>query len=140
MCENEHHSNKNCNCYGGILRGFIKPRILLLLAKHPAHGYELLETLNQVDNFVSTDAGNLYRILRKLEDEGLLQSNWETGSVGPARRVYQITKNGKKFLNEWVENVSNTREQLDQFLNEYEALFVKDVTKTGTNLQKQTKA
>ena len=40
----------------------------------------------------------LYRTLRQLEKDGMLQSSWEPGPTGPARRVYCLTEVGRVFL------------------------------------------
>ena len=50
-------------------------RVLLLLRDGPKHGYELLERLPELsagDGHI--DLGNLYRLLRALEAEGLVSS------------------------------------------------------------------
>jgi len=123
MCEQGHKSPVGCHCRGGLLRGFIQPQILLNLAKQPTHGYELMEMLGQMGDLASADPGNLYRILRSLEDEGVVRSNWDTTGVGPARRVYELTKEGLEYLDTWVINLRDTRQKLDNFLADYENQF-----------------
>jgi len=123
MCEPGHKSHEGCRCRVGLLRGFIQPQLLLQLAKQPAHGYELMETLGQTGDLASADPGNLYRILRSLEDEGLVRSNWDTSGVGPARRVYELTEEGIEYLEAWVVNLRDTRRKLDDFLADYENQF-----------------
>jgi PadR family transcriptional regulator PadR len=41
----------------------------------------------------------MYPLLRKMENEGLLEGKWEATSLGPERRCYLITAKGKEFLN-----------------------------------------
>jgi PadR family transcriptional regulator, regulatory protein PadR len=123
MFEPGHKSHEGCRCRGGPLRGFIQPQLLLQLAKQPAHGYELMETLSQSGDLASADPGNLYRLLRSLEDEGLVHSNWDTSAGGPARRVYELTKEGHEYLDTWVVNLRETRRRLDDFLADYENQF-----------------
>lgn len=123
MCEQGHKSLSGCHCRGGLLRGFIQPQILLKLAKQPTHGYELMEMLGQMGDLASADPGNLYRILRSLEDDGIVRSNWDTTGVGPARRVYELTKEGVEYLDTWVINLRGTRQKLDNFLADYENQF-----------------
>lgn len=115
-CESE----GGCRCRGGLLRGFIQPRLLFLLAHHPAHGYELMEALNQVENLASADAGNLYRILNNLENHGFVRSRWNVGESGPARKVYELTEAGLDNLDSWVTDLKNAREKLTDFISEYE--------------------
>ena len=40
----------------------------------------------------------LYRTLRQMEKDGFLESTWEPGPTGPARRVYTITDAGHDWL------------------------------------------
>ena len=47
---------------------FAEPALLLLLAEQPAHGYELLERLPALTGGDSVEMGNLYRLLRALEE------------------------------------------------------------------------
>lgn len=73
---------------------FTEPAVLLLLREDPRHGYELLERLPGVsaeDGHV--DLGNLYRLLRALEAEGLGQlcvasRVWPAPSGLPADRLW----------------------------------------------------
>jgi len=105
------------------VRGFIQPWLLLLLAQSPAHGYELMERLEQGEDAPAVDPGFLYRTLRQFEEEGLLRSTWDTSGGGPARRVYEITDEGLEYLHAWVVNIRRTRERLSRFLAEYETCF-----------------
>ena len=123
MCKSGHKSSEGCQCHGGMLRGFIQPRLLFQLAKQSSHGYELMDTLNQTGDLTSGDPGNVYRILRGLEDEALVRSSWDTSGAGPARRVYEITEDGIEYLDAWVINLRETRQKLDDFLADYENLF-----------------
>jgi len=104
---------------GGHIRSFVQPRLLLLLAQKPAHGYELMERLEEVDG-PSADPGFLYHTLRQFEEEGLVHSAWDTEGPGPARRVYEITDDGQEYLHAWAINIRRTRERLERFLADYE--------------------
>jgi PadR family transcriptional regulator PadR len=125
MCGNAHEAMEGCRCRGGRLRGFIQPRLLLQLAQKPAHGYELMEVISQGDE-LSTDPGSLYRLLRAMEEDGLVKSNWDTSGGGAARRIYQITDQGMDHLHGWMVNIRKTRQWLDDLLAEYETYFSKE--------------
>ena len=120
MCKPNKKSIEGCRCRGGLLRGFVQPRLLLELARQPAHGYELLENLDKDDKMVAADSGNVYRMLRSLEDEGLVRSSWDTSGSGPARRVYELTEEGHASLDAWADNLKQARQRIDHFLREYE--------------------
>ena len=69
--------------------------MLLVLRDSPGHGYELLEQLQTLMPAERIDMGNLYRILRSLEREGLVASTWHEEAPGPAKRIYVITPSGQ---------------------------------------------
>jgi len=100
-------------------KNFLRPCLLLLLREQPAHGYELLERLRAFD-FQGSDPGGLYRTLRKLEDEGLVRSAWESSDAGPHRRIYQITRPGMEELHRRAKGLAEARGALDSFLGRYE--------------------
>ena len=127
MCTSHHgeynESEGHCCPRGGRVRGFMRPWLLLLLAQKPTHGYELMEQLSQDDDAPGADPGLLYRTLRQFEQEGLVQSSWDTEGHGPARRVYELTAEGLEYLHAWAVNIRRTRVRLDRFLAEYQAFF-----------------
>jgi PadR family transcriptional regulator, regulatory protein PadR len=99
---------------------FSEPALLLLLLERPTHGYELLEALPHVTGEARVDMGNLYRVLRGLEEDGLVTSRWEAGEPGPAKRTYELTVEGRRLLDEWAAALRGSRERIDTFLHRYE--------------------
>jgi PadR family transcriptional regulator, regulatory protein PadR len=99
---------------------FSEPALLLLLRERPTHGYELLEALPSVTGEARVDMGNLYRVLRALEEDGLVTSRWEAGEPGPAKRTYELTVEGRRLLDEWARALQGSRERIDTFLERYE--------------------
>ena len=102
------------------LERFSEPAVLLFLRDAPAHGYELLEQLPQLMPGERIDMGNLYRILRSLEREGLLSSTWDDLSPGPTKRIYAITDSGRTVLDQWVGAFSKAQQQIEAFVRRYE--------------------
>lgn len=82
-------------------RGTIVLAILSQL-KQPKYGYALLDTLER--GGVSVDAGTLYPLLRRLEKQGILDSNWDTSDSRP-RKYYSLNQKGetlyKQLRTEW---------------------------------------
>ncbi|MCI0476527.1 MAG: helix-turn-helix transcriptional regulator [Anaerolineales bacterium] len=119
MCDKRRVRKRDCRC-GCQVRGFIQPRLLLLLAKQATHGYDLMDALRSTEGLENlADPGMLYRTLRQFEEEGLVSSTWDTPARGPARRVYQLTAAGREYLEWWSADIRKTRDQLGQFLAEY---------------------
>ena len=71
--------------------------ILLVLSqlRQPTYGYSLVKKLN--DNAIPMDANTLYPLMRRLEGQGLLKSQWDTGESKP-RKYYQTTAEGLAVL------------------------------------------
>ena len=64
----------------------------LLILKQPNYGYALLDLLDQ--RGFAVDANTLYPLLRRLEKQGLLSSDWNTDESRP-RKFYQTSGDGK---------------------------------------------
>ncbi|HZS29677.1 MAG TPA: helix-turn-helix transcriptional regulator [Gaiellaceae bacterium] len=99
---------------------FAEPALLLLLRERPAHGYDLLERLPELTGEPRVEMGNLYRLLRALEEEGLVSSEWDGSSPGPAKRSYTITPAGSRLLDQWAEALRSSQERTSRFLERYE--------------------
>jgi len=84
-----------------LRRGMLVLAVLSQLSRQQ-YGYALLKLL--ADRGMQIDQGTLYPLLRRLEVQGLLQSNWNV-EAGRPRRYYVISSEGKKLLsrlkNEW---------------------------------------
>jgi PadR family transcriptional regulator, regulatory protein PadR len=81
--------------------------ILASLAESTSHGYELIDQLDVLaSELVCIDAGSMYRLLRSMEEEGLVISSWETPESGPSRRVYVVTEQGLEALEVMAHSLS----------------------------------
>ena len=94
---------------------FTEPALLLLLRERPAHGYDLLERLPELTGEQRVEMGNLYRLLRGLEHEGLVSSIWADG-----KRTYSLTGHGAALLDQWGEALRRSQERTERFLERYE--------------------
>ena len=99
---------------------FGEPALLLLLREAPAHGYELIDRLPELLPDERVDMGNLYRVLRALEEQGVVRSDWDAEAPGPAKRIYELTDEGRALLDAWAAAIAAAREQLGAFLARYD--------------------
>ena len=99
---------------------YMQPSILLGLYLETSYGYELIHNIQRF-GFVEGQAppGMMYRHLRQLEEEGLVCSEWKTEDAGPARRVYQITPEGKEVLALWIQYMEQQIKKLQGFIEQY---------------------
>jgi PadR family transcriptional regulator, regulatory protein PadR len=99
---------------------FVEPSLLLLLRERPLHGYELIERLPELGGEGRIDVGNLYRLLRALEEEGLVSSEWSSKLPGPAKRTYELTDQGRRLLDRWAEALRESQGVVQSFLDRYD--------------------
>jgi PadR family transcriptional regulator PadR len=65
------------------------------------YGYELRQAL--ADHGLPVEEGTLYPLLRRLESQGVLHSEWRTGQ-GPPRRYYQLSARGEQLYERLLES------------------------------------
>lgn len=96
--------------------------MLLLLAEGRSHGYQLAEDLEALLGEGRVDFGNLYRLLRSLEEEGLVASTWSEEAPGPQKRIYGLTGEGAALLDAWAASLRARSDRINELLARYEAL------------------
>jgi PadR family transcriptional regulator PadR len=101
-------------------RDILAPFILLAVSLQRAHGYVIEDYLRTLGLFGIT-MSTLYRTLRQMEKDGYVESTWEPGPTGPARRVYTITAAGHTWLNSSAAMLNAYRETIDRFFGLYGA-------------------
>jgi PadR family transcriptional regulator, regulatory protein PadR len=112
----------------GRVERFVEPAVLLLLSERSGHGYDLLDRLGQLVP-ERMDMGNLYRLLRALEEDGLVTSEWNAALPGPAKRTYALTDAGRELLRAWAKALRETQLVVDAFIRRY-GEEVKDAPRT----------
>ena len=78
-----------------LRRGILSIAVLSQLTKEQ-YGYSLLKAL--ADQGMEIDQSTLYPLLRRLESQGLLQSDWRIVDEARPRRYYVISTQGKTVL------------------------------------------
>ena len=117
---NHRRGKHEIRCPQGKIERFIEPCLLLLLSEKEAHGYELIENLEQFSiDPRCQDPGQVYRYLRRMEAEGLVESNWEAGESGPARRSYRITHDGSAVLKAWMRTLESRVAIIEKMLHRF---------------------
>lgn len=75
----------------------------LVALRQPDYGYALLQRLT--DHGFPVDANTLYPLLRRLEDQGLLTSEWNTEESRP-RKFYRTSDEGESMLNRLLDDLA----------------------------------
>jgi len=99
-------------------RDMLAPFVLLAVSLQRAHGYVIEDYLRALGLFGIT-MSTLYRTLRQMEKDGFLESTWEPGPTGPARRVYTITDAGHAWLDASAAILDGYRQTIDRFFSLY---------------------
>jgi len=82
----------------------VRMPLLALLAKEPAHGYELRGRLVRVfgEVYPAPNIGQIYVTLQRLERDGLVRSQDVVQATRPNKRVYELTAAGRAALAAWI--------------------------------------
>src|SRR6202042_3631527 len=93
--------------------GEIRLALLSLLSEGPKHGYQLMKEMRERSNGAyRASAGSVYPTLQQLEDEELIESDQQSG-----RRVYHLTKTGKKEVEKEAPAVRDIWERAEECEN-----------------------
>jgi DNA-binding PadR family transcriptional regulator len=100
------------NTINELRRGMIVLAVLSQLDEEQ-YGYSLLKRLSEQE--LEIDQGTLYPLLRRLESQGLLKSNWNVEGSRP-RRYYVISPEGQELLPLLKEEWNNIVSMMDRML------------------------
>jgi len=78
-----------------LRRGVLSIAVLSQLSREE-YGYSLLKALSDLG--MEIDQSTLYPLLRRLESQGLLQSDWRIVDEARPRRYYVISAQGRAVL------------------------------------------
>jgi DNA-binding PadR family transcriptional regulator len=91
--------------------------VLLLVALNllgtPRYGYDLVRLLHQAG--FEVEEGTLYPILRRFEQQGVLQATWDTGGSRP-RKYYVLSEEGRNLRSEMSAAWRRVRDATDAAL------------------------
>ena len=71
--------------------------VLAVLSRGECHGYAIAEVLRQ-HGFSRIKGGTLYPLLKRLEDQGLVEHAWQHSQAGPGRKQFTLTDLGRREL------------------------------------------
>ncbi|MFF3666985.1 PadR family transcriptional regulator [Microtetraspora malaysiensis] len=91
--------------------------LLALLAKEPAHGYELKHALEKTfgDAYPSPNIGQIYVTLGRLEKDGFVRAVDVEQVNRPNKKVYYLTATGREALDNWVDEPTEGPRVRDEF-------------------------
>src|SRR5262245_22291189 len=84
-----------------LLQGTLDMLILKVVALGPIHGYAIAQRLQQMSRDVlQVQQGSLYPALHRLEKRRWVKAEWAASDTGRDARFYELTRLGRKQLEE----------------------------------------
>jgi PadR family transcriptional regulator PadR len=96
-----------------MLKGTLEGLVLAILARRPAHGYEITTWLRE-QGFADIAEGTVYALLVRIEQRGLVDVAKVPSEKGPPRKVYSLNVQGHDQLDEFWRTWSFLAERLDE--------------------------
>ncbi|MDQ0585549.1 PadR family transcriptional regulator [Streptomyces rishiriensis] len=95
--------------------------LLALLARGPAHGYELKQDLERLLGaaYPQPNIGQIYVTLSRLEKTGLIEGEEVEQSSRPNKKIYHLTDAGQEALRVWYEETSDEPRLRDEFFMKF---------------------
>ncbi len=92
-------------------RGAIQVAVMCLL-ENERYGYDITKSLKK--SGLNVEEGTLYPLLRRLENDELLSSRWDTGDSRP-RKYYQVTEYGREVRKNWLKFFKSINTAVEEF-------------------------
>jgi PadR family transcriptional regulator PadR len=88
-----------------LLQGTLDLLILKTLALEPMHGWGISQRIQQTSQGVlNVNQGSLYPALYRLEEQGWIKSSWDVSDNNRQAKYYELTRAGRKQLEEETRN------------------------------------
>jgi transcriptional regulator len=101
-----------------LLQGTLDLLILRTLAGGPRHGWGISQSIQAVSQDVlQVNQGSLYPALHRLEQQGLIESEWGSSENNRQAKFYQLTRAGRKQLTEETRNWERLSEAVGRVLS-----------------------
>ena len=82
-----------------LLQGTLDMLLLKALALEPLHGYAIAHRVQQLSQeALRVEEGSLYPALHRMEERGLLESEWGVSENNRRARYYKLTRKGRRQL------------------------------------------
>jgi DNA-binding PadR family transcriptional regulator len=117
----------------------VKYAMLGILAEKDLHGYEIKNSFDEkVGDFWSLNYGQIYSTLDRLEKEDLVTHDRQAQDKRPDRKIYSITRKGRKELEEWLSTpVPKVRALRDEFFIKLLFMEKSNIASLLTLIEKQ---
>ena len=106
------------NASRDLFPGALEMMILESLRRQPAHGYALVQHIQQRSkNLLQVEEGSLYPALQRLLKAKLVKAEWGVSTTNRRVRTYHITASGLRRLEEQISSFERMFEGIALVLN-----------------------
>ncbi len=101
-----------------IRRGALSLAILSIILEGESYGYDIMKRLgDEIYDSLQVEPSTIYPLLRRLENRRILKGEWSSMG-GKKKRLYYVTKEGRKILKKMVDSWLILSDQLLSLLKE----------------------
>lgn len=116
------HGHNHCKRYPE--KRWVQFLILRVLYEKPSYGYKIVKSIEDLTHGRhQVKLGTVYTLLRRMEERGLLSSQWEESEKAPDKRTYQVTKKGEGLLKGWLEAIIERQKMMNKMVEFYKLHF-----------------
>ena len=110
------------NAARDLFPGALEMMILESLRRQPAHGYALVQHIQQrSNNLLQVEEGSLYPALQRLLKAKVVKAEWGLSSTNRRVRTYHITASGLRRVEQQISSFERMFEGISMVLNPGEA-------------------
>jgi transcriptional regulator len=82
-----------------LLQGTLDMLLLKALQLEPLHGYAIARRVQQLsEEALRVEEGSLYPALHRMEERGLVESDWGVSENNRRAKFYRLTREGRRRL------------------------------------------
>jgi PadR family transcriptional regulator, regulatory protein PadR len=101
-----------------LLRGTLDVLILRTLQPGALHGYAVAARIEErTEGVLQIEDGALYQSLHRLEERGLVESEWGHADSGKRAKFYQLTREGRQRLRQETASWARYAEAVSKVLS-----------------------
>lgn len=100
-----------------LMKGILEGCILKIIENSETYGYEIVTQL-QENGFTDVREGTLYPLLLRLEKKTLITATYKPSPLGPSRKYYTLTMEGKEYLQSFLQNWKEITESVHKIFKE----------------------
>jgi transcriptional regulator len=88
-----------------LLQGTLDLLVLKTLSGGPMHGYRIASKIQDLSNeILRIEEGSLYPALYRMEQRGLIESEWGVTDNNRQAKFYKLTRKGRREMEEEAES------------------------------------